>query len=817
MQMNRAKYPVTGMSCAACAARVQKALQKVEGVASASVNYATAEAEIECEGTIDESALIAAVEDAGYGLIVSKDAEAEAEEEQARAYRRLKIQTITSCSLALPLLIIGMTIMHAAWANWAMLVLSSGILIAGGGRFFAGAWRQARHGSANMDTLVALSTGIAYIFSLFNMFAPGWWLSRGITPHVYFEAAGVIIAFILLGRLLEARARRSTTGAVRELAGMQPRRVRIIHADGSETLADINEVRPGTVLRARAGERIAADGRVDRGHSFVDESMLTGEPVAVEKMPGSRVYAGTVNSTGSFDYIAENVAGNTLLARIISMVEQAQGSKPRLQRLADRIAAVFVPCIIAIAVLTFVTWVIFEPTYGVVHGLLTAVTVLIIACPCALGLATPTAIIVGVGRGARLGLLIKDADSIEAGQKIDTVVLDKTGTLTTGKPTVESILWPDGPNPRWASAMRSLEERSGHPLGAAIVEYLAAEPCQQIEDLQVLPGLGVECVYEGTPLRAGSRRLMEKCGVQIPEDAAKFATAKELQGMTLVWFSLGDSLIALASLTDAEKPESRAAVAELEHAGVAVWILSGDSEAAVAKTAHSLGIKHYKGGLLPADKAEFISGLERRGHRVAMVGDGINDSAAMASATLSIAMGTGTDIAMEVAGITIVNGNITKVPTALALSRLTMRTVRQNLFWAFIYNIIGVPIAAGVLYPLWGFLLNPMIAGAAMAFSSVSVVSNAVLLRRRKLPEIKIQKPIIPVAKMKKTYKVSGMSCHHCSGHVERALNSIDGVSAKVNLENATAEVEFAPGAEKSLEELQAVVSDRAGDYILSE
>lgn len=816
MPMKRAKYPVTGMSCAACAARVQKALSKVEGVASASVNYATGEAEVECSDSLAESMLIAAVEDAGYGLIVSADAEAEAEQEQARNYQRLKVQTIVSCALAVPLLIIGMALMHAPWANWTMLVLSTGILVAGGGRFYAGAIRQARHGSANMDTLVALSTGIAYIFSLFNMFAPGWWLSRGITPHVYFEAAGVIIAFILLGRLLEARARRSTSGAVRELAGMQPRRVRIINADGSETLADISEVKPGDVLRANAGERIAADGHVERGHSFVDESMLTGEPVAAEKMPGDRVFAGTVNSTGSFDYTVEKVAGDTLLARIISMVEQAQGSKPRVQRLADRIAAVFVPCIMVIAVLTFIAWTVFEPTYGVVHGLLTAVTVLIIACPCALGLATPTAIIVGVGRGAKLGLLIKDADSIEAGQKVDTVVLDKTGTLTTGKPTVESILWPQGQKLEWRSAIRSLEERSGHPLGAAIVEYLATEACE-IEQLQVLPGLGVECRWDGATLRAGSRRLMEKNHISIPEAAAEFASSKEAQGMTLVWFSLGDKLIAVAALTDAEKPESREAIAQLQSAGVEVWILSGDSEAAVAKTARSLGIRHYKGGLLPADKAEFISGLERQGRHVAMVGDGINDSAAMAAATLSIAMGTGTDIAMEVAGITIVNGNIAKVPTALALSRLTMRTVRQNLFWAFIYNIIGVPIAAGVLYPLWGFLLNPMIAGAAMAFSSVSVVSNALLLRRRKLPEIKIQNPIKPVSKMKKTYKVSGMSCHHCSGHVERALNSIDGVSAKVNLEEAKAEVEFAPGAEKSLEELQAVVSDRAGDYTLSE
>lgn len=802
------------MSCAACASRVQKALAAVPGVKDVSVNYASAKASVACGSGCSPEDLRLAVRKAGYDLVLGENAAEEAADASEKAYRRLRREAVMAAVLCVPLIVIGMGWMHAPWAQWATFVLASAVLFGFGGRFFAGAWRQLRHRSANMDTLVALSTGIAYVFSLFNMFAPAFWTSRGIEPHVYFEAAGVIIAFILFGRTLEARAKRDTSSAIRSLMGLQPDTVTEVAPDGSESVVKIDSIKPGMILRAKAGERIATDGVVVAGTSFVDESMLSGEPVPVDKAPGDKVYSGTVNGTGSFTYKALATGADTLLARIIRMVEAAQGSRPPVQNLVDKVAAVFVPVIIGVALAAFVVWLICDPEGGLVHGLLAAVTVLIIACPCALGLATPTALMVGIGRAAENGILIRDADSIEMARKVDTVLFDKTGTLTEGRPGVRELIWADGADtPSNRAAFAALEKASGHPLGEAVAAYLKDAPAAAITDFNALPGSGVEGRAGGRRYFAGSMKLMHSRAIAVPEPIFEAARRMEQRADTLVLFADDERVLALAACADAIRPGSVKAITEMRRAGLDVWMLTGDNRTAAEAVARDTGIANVCADALPADKALLVERLRREGRVVAMAGDGINDSAALAAADLSIAMGNGSDIAMEVAGMTIVSADLTRIPQAIRLSRLTMRTVRQNLFWAFVYNLIGVPVAAGVLYPAFGFLLNPMIAGAAMAFSSVSVVTNSLLLKKRKLTKIKISIP----KTMTKTYNVSGMMCGHCRAHVERALNAIPGVKASVTLEPAEAVVEYTSGNPLPLEELQAVVSREAGDYTLSE
>ncbi|MDE6277168.1 MAG: heavy metal translocating P-type ATPase [Muribaculaceae bacterium] len=809
-------YPVSGMSCAACAARVEKAIASVPGVKNARVNYASAKAAFELEPTCDAEAVRAAVRAAGYDLLLGEDAASEAEDAAEAGYRRLRLRTLLAWIFCVPLIVVGMGWMHDAWAHWTTFGLATVVLFGFGGQFFSGAWRQLRRGSSNMDTLVALSTGIAWAFSLFTLLYPQFWTSRGIAPHVYFEAAGVIIAFILLGRTLEARAKRNTSTAIRSLIGLQPRTVTEVDAEGgTERIIEIADIRPGMLLRARAGERVATDGVVESGGSFVDESMLSGEPVPVDKAVGDRVFAGTVNGTGSFTYRAVSVGGDTLLSRIIRMVETAQGSKPPVQKLVDKIAAVFVPVIIGIALLSFVAWLVLGPGEGLVHGLLAAVTVLIIACPCALGLATPTALMVGIGRAASSGILIKDADSIETARKVDTVLLDKTGTITEGRPRVVRAVWEAGADSAGLRGMfAALEGASGHPLGEAVAAYYPMVECS-LGDVEAVPGRGV-CGRGGDGMEycAGSLRMMSEKGLDMSPALAQAATDMEAAGLTTVAFGAGTSVLALAGCADTVRPSAVEAIAALRGEGVDVWMLTGDNARAAAAVAREAGIEHVEAGALPQDKAALVERLRGEGRVVAMAGDGINDSAALAAADLSIAMGTGSDIAMDVAGMTIVGADLAKIPQALELSRLTMRTVKQNLFWAFIYNAIGVPVAAGVLYPAFGFLLNPMIAGAAMAFSSVSVVTNSLLLKRKKITEI--QKPIKVNTMTKKTYGVSGMMCQHCRGHVERALNSVPGVKATVTLEPAEAVVEFS-GEVLPLADLQSAVTANAGDYTLSE
>ena len=820
-------FPVLGMSCASCAARVEKTLNRQSGVKKAAVNYASATATVEYDPkNCSSEALQQAVQAAGYDLLINRDGNTleEAEEAHNKKFTTLKLRTVWAVILSLPVVIIGMFFMDMPYANPIMWTLSTPIVFWLGRGFFSSAWKQLRHGSANMDTLVAISTGTAYLFSLFNMLFPAFWLSRGIHPHVYFEAASVIIAFILLGRLLEEKAKGNTSTAIKKLMGLQPKTVTVV--GNEERIVPIEQIRPGDIILVKPGERIAVDGIVTEGSSYVDESMLSGEPVAVSKQKDAKVFAGTINQKGSFRFRAEKVGTDTLLAKIIHMVQDAQGSKAPVQQLVDKIAGIFVPTIIGIAVLAFIVWMMLDGTGGFTHGLLAFVTVVIIACPCALGLATPTAIMVGIGKGAERGILIKDAESLEIAQKVNTVVLDKTGTVTEGKPVVSKLVWntPTAtPNPSISSKevlpdiFYSLEKLSEHPLADAVVNHLKeSASIDDIQDFETITGKGVKGRTQGRIYFAGNLKLLEENRIAISRSLREEATRLTAKAQTVIWFADEENALAIAGITDRIKETSIRAVDELRAAGIEVHMLTGDNEATAREIARKAGIAHYQASVLPQDKAAFISRLQAEGRKVAMVGDGINDSAALAQADLSIAMGGGSDIAMDVAKMTIISSDLTKIPEALRLSRLTVRTIRQNLFWAFIYNIIGVPIAAGILYPINGFLLNPMIAGAAMAFSSVSVVSNSLLLKQKRIHEGEENKEVEPPTEtiMKKEFKVEGMMCNHCRMHVEKALNSMEGIHATVTLNPPVATVEFSDG-EKTLEELQKVVTKEAGDYTL--
>lgn len=752
-------FPVTGLGCAGCAARVNRILGSQPGVTSANVNFASSTAQIEYDTekcSLED--LRAAVQEGGYDILTDDedDSEKEAEDEHARQYSALKTQTVGAVALAVPITVLGMTLMDSAWAGYVTWILATVSVFFFGRRFYVNAWKQLKHGSANMDTLVATSTGIAYLFSLFNLLFPDFWLSRGIEPHLYFEAASVIIAFILLGRLLEDRAKRKTTDAIRKLAGLQPSTVTVIRGqETAEMTIPVEQARAGDIIMVRPGERIAVDGTVMEGESNVDESMLNGEPLPSRKSAGDKVYAGTVNLSGAFRFRAEKTGKDTVLAQIVKMVQDAQGSKAPVQNIVDKVAGIFVPAIIGISVLVFVCWWVFAPSEGFVHGILSMVTVLIIACPCALGLATPTAIIVGLGKGAEYGILIKDAASLEIAKKIDTVILDKTGTITEGHPAVTDQCWETGAD-TGRKILYRLERLSGHPLSEAIVSALEKQVQEteeksgqngtglayEIKDFESIPGKGIrgnavisgpDGKTESRTYYAGNTGLLEENGIRISKSLSDLAEKWLRESKTVVWFADRVAAIAAIAITDKVKETSAGAVARLHEMGIETWMLTGDNEKSAATVAGQAGITHYMAGMLPQDKAEYVKKLQAAGHTVGMAGDGINDSAALAQADLSIAMGTGSDIAIDTAMLTILSSDLLKIPQAVRLSRLTVRTIRQNLFWAFIYNLIAIPVAAGILYPVNGFLLNPMIGGAAMALSSVSVVTNSLRLRRKSL------------------------------------------------------------------------------------
>lgn len=729
-------FPVLGMTCAACANSVESMMKNTEGVISANVNYANESLSIEYDESQTPEKLRDVLRSIGYDIVVANEEDAEilVEDYKHNELENLKRRTQWSIILTLPVFIIGMFFMDMPYANYISMVLSAPVVFYFGRSFFINAIKQAKHRTANMDTLVALSTFIAFVFSVFNTFFPEFWHTRGLHAHVYFEAAAVVITFISIGKLLEENAKSNTSSAIKKLIGMQVKEVTILD-NGIEKVISIKDVKVNHTIIVKPGEKIPVDGRVLSGHSFVDESMISGEPVAVEKFIDAKVYSGSINQKGSFQFIAEKVGSNTILAQIIKMVQQAQGSKAPVQKLVDKIAAIFVPIVIGISILTFITWMIFGGENAFTYALLSSVTVLVIACPCALGLATPTAIMVGVGKGAENNILIKDAESLEIAHKVDVVVLDKTGTITEGKPVVVQSYFADNISDIEKQILLSIESKSEHPLADAIVNDLKKYNLSKLEinNFSSLTGRGVVAEYNSSKYYVGNLELLHEQNVYVSD--ADIIKSKDLQaaGNTIVWFTNDKNILAYYAIADKIKDTSIAAIKQLREKNINVYMLTGDNEITARAVAQKIGIENYIAGVMPSDKYDFIKKLQSEGHIVAMVGDGINDSQALAQADLSIAMGKGSDIAKDVAKVTLISSDLQSLPKALLLSKKTVMGIRQNLFWAFIYNVIGIPIAAGLLYPLNGFLLNPMIAGAAMALSSVSVVSNSLRLKTIKL------------------------------------------------------------------------------------
>lgn len=737
---NKAKkesLPVTGMTCAACANSVEAILKNTGGVINANVNFANNMALVEYDESTNAEKLQKALQAVGYDLILNTENASQVQEVmQQQHYQDIKQRTIWSAILTLPVFILGMFFMDWIPGRWISMVLSIPILFWLGQSFFTNAWKQAKHGKANMDTLVALSTGIAFLFSVFNTFFPDFWHARGIHPHVYYEAATVIITFITLGKLLEERAKSNTSSAIKKLMGLQPKTLKIL-LKGEEVEMPINQVEVGHTIVVRPGEKIPVDGKVISGNSYVDESMITGEPIPVQKSKGAEVFAGTVNQKGSFRFIAEKVGGETLLSQIIEMVQEAQGSKAPVQKLADKIAGIFVPIVIIISIITFATWMFLGGEDAFTHALLTSVAVLVIACPCALGLATPTAIMVGIGKGAENNILIKDAESLELGHRVNAIVLDKTGTITEGKPLITNIHWiNENKSSHLSSILLAMESQSEHPLGEAVTNHLKSEGVKlsPIEKFDSITGQGVTAFDEkGEQYFIGNERLIVKNKISISEKAKNLLSQWQSEAKTVILFANSREVVAILAIADKIKATSKSAIQTLQQQNIEVYMLTGDNKQTAAEVARQVNLQHFEAEVMPSDKANFIKKLQQQGKIVAMVGDGINDSHALAQADVSIAMGKGSDIAMDVAKMTLITSDLQAIPKALNLSKKTVIGIRQNLFWAFIYNIIGIPIAAGLLYPINGFLLDPMIAGAAMALSSVSVVSNSLRLKRAKI------------------------------------------------------------------------------------
>ena len=729
MSSVKRSFPVQGMGCAACVARVEGALKGAPGVCDASVSLASNSALVEFDNAVTTpEALRKAVQDAGYDLLTEgseDEAEADAEAAREESFRQLKKDTILAAVLAALVMLIGMGFKDFPLKGYLLWALATPVVFWCGRRFFKAGFSAVRHGSANMDTLVALSVSISYLFSVFNLLFPGVWTSRGLQPHLYFESSTMIVAFILLGRLLEERAKHSTTAAIRGLMGLQ--------AQGAE-------VRPGELVLIKPGQRIGVDGVVADGASYVDESTLTGEPMPVVKQKGDRVYAGTLNQNGALNVVAEKVGGDTVLSAIIRMVRDAQGSKAPIQHLVDKIAAVFVPVIIGISILTLLAWIFLAPEDGVTLGLLAMVAVLVIACPCSLGLATPTAIIAGIGKGASQGILIKDAESLQVASRVDAIVMDKTGTLTEGKPSVVESVWDpslaleaDGVARDLRDVLFSLEKQSDHPLAESVCASLRG--CNQlpVKDFEALLGRGICGTVDGTRYYVGNLDLLHTVmseGVSISPLLEESLQLWMNEGYMVTLLFDSKRLYAVLALADDLRDSAVQAVKVLQEHGLEVHMLTGDNEISARRTAAETGIRHVQAHVLPEDKARYVAQLQAEGKKVAMVGDGINDSAALAQADLGIAMGSGSDIAIHAAQVTVVSSDLGKIRQLIRLSRKTVSVIRENLFWAFFYNLAAVPIAAGVLYPFTGWLLNPMIAAACMALSSICVVTNSLRLRK---------------------------------------------------------------------------------------
>jgi Cu2+-exporting ATPase len=724
------RFPVRGMTCAGCAAGIQGSLKQAPGVKDVRVNIADHIAWIEFDSSqTDAGQLKKWVESMGYELVIdSEEPDEDSDEDRRRNFRKRSRETVLALALALPVAVFGMLLMDWVPGMWISAFLTLLILLFPGRGFFFRAWKQAAHFRANMDTLVALSTGISFFYSLFHLIFPHLLHQSGKPGHVYFESSAWIIVFISFGKWLEERAVNRTSDALKKLKGLQPETVKIFHR-GAEQEIPLNAVMTGDIVIVKPGEMIPVDGSVREGQSLVDESSLNGEPLPSEKKAGDMVYAGTLNQNGSL-FIETSACGKeSLLGKIIRQVREAQSTQAPVQKLVDRISAVFVPVVLVISVLTFFIWMLSGGENAFPMALTAAVSVMVIACPCALGLATPTALITGIGKAARSQILVKDARALETGKKVDAMVFDKTGTLTEGKPTVTDSFLDSSLSSDSLHVFYAMELLSSHPLAQAVMDYLkpfisGTEP--KLDNFQSNPGRGVKAFYGDKRYLIGNVDFLREH--QITEN---FGEVKSDSGTaTRVYLAVENHAVGALSVSDNVRPSAYAAVKGLKGKGVELYLLSGDRTPAAEALARELDIDHAQGDLMPSDKAEVVRILRAEGKTVAMVGDGINDSVALASAHLSIAMAKGSDIATDVAQVTLLGSDLLAIPEIIRISRRTVSVIRQNLFWAFIYNVVAIPVAAGILYPKFGFLLNPMLAGAAMAASSVSVVLNSLRLGR---------------------------------------------------------------------------------------
>ena len=745
--MENLTLKLRGMSCASCASNIEDAIQAVPGVSECNVNFGVEQATVKYDPQKTNLEKIQdAVEDAGYSAyslqeqeMVTGENDTEKAERMAES-RDLLIKVVVGAVISIVLIVGSLRMMTGldlpfipTWLSnqWVQLALTAPVQFWCGYSFYINTWKAFKRHASTMDTLIALGTSAAYFYSVFATLYPNFFINQGLMPEVYYETAAVVITLILLGRLFENRARGQTSEAIRKLIGLQARDARVIR-NGQEIDIPIQEVEINDVILVRPGEKIPVDGEVIEGASTIDEAMVTGESVPVKKQPGDEVIGATINKTGSFKFRATRVGKDTVLAQIVQLVQQAQGSKAPIQRLADQVTGWFVPVVIAVAIATFVIW--FDIMGNLTLALITTVGVLIIACPCALGLATPTSVMVGTGKGAENGILIKGAESLELAHKIQTIVLDKTGTITEGKPTVTDFITVNGTaNSNEIKLLQlavAVERQSEHPLAEAVVNYALQQQVELAEarNFEAIAGSGVQGVVSDRLVQIGTQRWLEELGIDT-RSLVEYAAAWEANGRTVIWIAVDREIQGLMGIADALKPTSAEAVRALQRLKLEVVMLTGDNRATAEAIASQVGIKRVFAQVRPDQKAAMVQKLQSEGKLVAMVGDGINDAPALAQADVGLAIGTGTDVAIAASDITLISGDLQGIVTAIQLSRATIRNIRQNLFFAFIYNVAGIPIAAGILFPIFGWLLNPIIAGGAMAFSSVSVVTNALRLR----------------------------------------------------------------------------------------
>lgn len=742
MAETKKTFAIQGMHCASCVMLIEQSLQKVPGVKKATVNLATQKATVDFDAEqVTDEHIKSAVEGAGYQALLGQEVETE-NESKLRKIKNLKtLKGKVIFSLVLGALIVWGSFPYLMETApeflknfWVQLVLATPVQFWIGSIFYRATWPALKHRTANMDTLVAIGTTVAFFYSAFITIFPDTVIALGIKPEPYFDVATVIIGLILLGRYFEERAKLGTGEAIRKLIGLQAKTARVLR-DGKEIDLPIEQVVVGDLVRVRPGEKIPVDGVIAEGASSVDESMVTGESLPADKMVGDKVFGATLNKTGTFTFKASKVGKDTLLAQIIKLVEEAQGSKAPIQRLADQVSSYFVPIVMMLAVLTFITWYVWGPAPAITYSLLNLIAVLIIACPCAMGLATPTAIMVGTGKGATHGILIKDAESLELAHKIDTVVFDKTGTLTNGTPKVTEIIPFGGLTSEQALIFSaSLEKGSEHSLAEAIMKASEEQKLNllPVEKFKAVPGHGITGSMQEQEFAFGNRRLLKDFGVSLGEHEKDVARL-ETEGKTVMFLSRGQELLALVAVADTVKDSAKAGVSALHKLGIKVAMITGDNPRTAQAIGSALGITEILAEVLPDQKESEIRKLQAQGRKVAMIGDGINDAPALASADVGIAMGSGTDVAIEAADITLINKDIRSVASTIALSKVTMRTIKQNLFWAFGYNVILIPVAMGALYPIWKILMNPIFASLAMALSSISVVVNSLRLNAKKV------------------------------------------------------------------------------------